>query len=557
MARSTVLGLVRQLRLVGEQQLDRLSDNADPSVLVQKGLLTPYQLRMLQQGQGKSLVVGNYLLLEPLGGGAMGQVFKARQQQHNRIVALKLIRKERVSSVKSLERFQREARAIARLSSPHVVAIYEADEADGSHFIAMEFLDGTNLDALVQKGGPLPVALACDYARQAALGLQHAHERGLVHRDIKPANLFLTQSQGQPAGLIKILDFGLTLVEEDKDRHTRLTQMGAYLGTMDYMAPEQATSAREADIRSDLYSLGCTLFYLLTGRLAFQGPDPMSRLMARVLTDPPSVALHRPEVPAEVDAIIRKMLAREPSQRFQTPADVAQALEPFARTAVRESKPRPFPVVAARRSKARRLRRRPRPVRRRWPLVAVSAVAAAVLLVAAAAYFVVRSPDEPATTLAQAEPAARPAEPPAAQPSSKPEPSPSPEPPPLPPDEPSPEPKPNPPPPEPKPPPPPPPEPKPTPPPEPKPTPPEPRPEPKDSKPPTPMPTEPAPAPVEKPKPPPDLAAEKTAAAKLRLAQLLFSEGKIARGYEKLQEIVQDYPDTKAADQARRVLQQR
>ena len=201
----------------------------------------------------------------------MGQVFKARNWKLGRIVALKLIRKERLDSPDAIRRFQREVRAAAALSHPNIVLAYDADQIGGTHLLVMECIEGaSDLAKLVKKNGPLPVAQACEYIRQAALGLQHAFERGLVHRDIKPANLLLT-ADGKT---VKILDMGLARLDQkagDGEASSTMTQEGAVMGTPDYIAPEQAMESHTVDIRADLYSLGCTFYYLLTAKVPFPG----------------------------------------------------------------------------------------------------------------------------------------------------------------------------------------------------------------------------------------------------------------------------------------------
>jgi serine/threonine-protein kinase len=237
--------------------------------LVRRGWATVYQLRLVWAGRGSELVLGQYVLLDRLGEGGMGQVFRARHLRLDRIDALKVIRPEHVASPHAHARFLREARAAARLSHPNIVRVYDAGESGGTLFLAMEYLPGIDLARLVQAAGPLPPGEACDYLRQAALGLQHAHERGLVHRDVKPANLLLAEEQGT----IKILDMGLARLRpaEEEQSASGLTESGTLMGTLDYMAPEQAMDPHGVDIRADLYSLGCTLYFLLTGRPPFPG----------------------------------------------------------------------------------------------------------------------------------------------------------------------------------------------------------------------------------------------------------------------------------------------
>ena len=274
MSNSALLDALRQYRLLDAAQLEELEALAgrfpDPKALagelIRRGWLTPYQANQIFAGRGCELLLGSYVLLERLGEGGMGQVFKAQNWKLGKIVALKLIRKERLAKPDAVRRFQREVRAPPRLCRhPNIVHAYDADEIDGTHLLVMEYVEGaTDLARLVKQNGPLPVAQACEYIRQAALGLQHAYERGLVHRDIKPHNLLLT-ADGQT---VKVLDMGLARLDPlpGDDRSATMTQEGAVMGTPDYIAPEQALDSHTVDIRADLYSLGCTFYYLLTGK---------------------------------------------------------------------------------------------------------------------------------------------------------------------------------------------------------------------------------------------------------------------------------------------------
>jgi WD40 repeat protein/tRNA A-37 threonylcarbamoyl transferase component Bud32 len=339
MAIDSTAGLIdalRQGRFLPAAYLEKLPNlqarHASPrslaKELLERGWLTAYQVNQIFQGQGSHLVLGQYLLLERLGEGGMGQVFKARHQRLERTVALKVIRKDRLTNPDAIERFQREARAAARLSHPNIVTVYDADEVGGTHFFAMEYVEGTDLSKLVKGSGPLPIAQACDSIRQAALGLQHAHEHGLVHRDIKPANLFLTAK-----GVVKILDMGLARLDEPggaADHTTEpMTHTGAIMGTPDYLAPEQAIDCHRADIRADLYSLGCALYYLLTGKVPFPGGSLGEKLAKQLSQEPRRVDNLRSEIPPGVSLIVAKLMAKRPEDRFQTPAEVAFALTPF------------------------------------------------------------------------------------------------------------------------------------------------------------------------------------------------------------------------------------
>jgi WD40 repeat protein/serine/threonine protein kinase len=359
MAIPSVAALLEELRripLLEQAQMAELTGSlagqfTEPRALagelVRRGWLTPYQVNQLFQGRAGQLMLGAFILLERLGEGGMGQVFKARQRKLGRIVALKVIRKERLTSADAVRRFRREIQAAAQLSHPNIVLAIDADEHEGTHFFAMEYVEGTDLAKQVKKHGPLPVEQACDCIRQAALGLQHAFERGLVHRDIKPHNLLLTRTGGArqpPAAVVKVLDMGLARLNahgDDEYSSSTLTQEGAVMGTPDYIAPEQAMDSRSADIRADLYSLGCTFYFLLTGRVPFPGGTVMEKLFRHQTQPPPSVLSLRPDVPPSVAAVVHRLMAKRPADRYQTPAELIVALNaalaPAAHVAVAAS----------------------------------------------------------------------------------------------------------------------------------------------------------------------------------------------------------------------------
>jgi serine/threonine protein kinase len=309
--------------------------------LIRAGLLTPFQVNQLLKGRGADLVLGPYRLMDRLGEGGMGQVFKARHERLDRIVALKVIRKDKLADPAILERFRRETRAAAQLNHPNIVRALDADAIGPCHLLVMEYVEGPDLSQLVKRSGPLPVATACDYIRQAALGLQHAHEKGIIHRDIKPSNLIVTQAAGsQSAGLVKILDMGLARLEDRNGEETSsatMTQTGSVVGTPDFIAPEQARSSRQTDGRSDIYSLGCTLYYLLTGQVPFPTGTLTEKLLHHVMDEPRPVEELRPDVPPELAAIIRKLMAKAPEKRYQRPAEVAAELEAWLRGGNRKS----------------------------------------------------------------------------------------------------------------------------------------------------------------------------------------------------------------------------
>ncbi|HEV3143270.1 MAG TPA: serine/threonine-protein kinase [Gemmataceae bacterium] len=272
-----------------------------------------------------------YQIVRLLGRGGMGAVYQATHRVMERSVALKMMHADFAENTALAERFRREVKAAAQLHHPNIVTAYDADQAGSTHFLVMEYVEGKNLADIVQANGPLPVAQAVDYVRQAALGLQHAFTKGMIHRDIKPHNLILTQNvpadkaADYPYGLVKILDFGLARFSGSEGAQGQ-TASGLILGTVDFMAPEQADNARNADIRSDIYSLGCTLYYLLAGRVPFPEGTIVQRVMAHVTQTPPPISQLRQGLPSCVVAVLERMLAKEPSKRFQTPAELANAL---------------------------------------------------------------------------------------------------------------------------------------------------------------------------------------------------------------------------------------
>jgi len=245
----TVLLSIMQARVLSDEQLAELHAwvaKAKPDTnglgreLVQRQWLTPYQIKEIYKGRGKELMIGAYLVLEILGEGGMGLVYKAKQVRLGRTVALKVIKKEKLSNPQAVIRFSQEVHAAAQLSHPNVVMAFDAESTDGNLFLSMEFVEGTDLTKLIRQFGAMPLPQACDAIRQAALGLQHAHERGLVHRDIKPSNLLYT-----PRGQVKLLDLGLALLQQPQlsgAEAARITQDGFVIGTPDFLAPEQAAT---------------------------------------------------------------------------------------------------------------------------------------------------------------------------------------------------------------------------------------------------------------------------------------------------------------------------
>ena len=277
-----------------------------------------------------------YRVIELLGKGGMGNVFKAEHTLMNRAVALKVINPELVQNALAVERFRREVRSAAQLAHPNIVTAHDAEQAGDIHLLVMEFVQGDNLADVVKREGPLDVAVACDCIWQAAQGLQHAHEHGMVHRDIKPHNLMVTGK-----GQIKILDFGLAALANESiigdadnltdapDTVSNLTSAGSIMGTPDFISPEQGHDASNVDVRSDIYSLGCTFYYLLTGQPPFTVGSAMERVKAHEETDPEAIENVRVDIPEELANVVKRMMAKDAARRFQTPAEVADALSFF------------------------------------------------------------------------------------------------------------------------------------------------------------------------------------------------------------------------------------
>jgi len=293
--------------------------------LVQQRKLTKYQAQAVYQGQTKGLVFGQYTVLDQIGEGGMGVVLKAQHRRMKRTVAIKVLSSAGMKQPGAVERFHREVEAAAKLEHPNIVAAYDADEHQGVHYLAMQYVEGKDLATIVKDRGPLPIREAVEYTLQAARGLHYAHGEGIVHRDIKPGNLLLDNK-----GTVKILDMGLARIagaEAAMGGPERLTTTGQVMGTCDYMAPEQAMDSHLVDARADIYALGCTLYRLLTGNPPYRGESLMQILMAHQQAPIPSLCAARPETPAELDAVFQKMVAKKPEDRQPTMAEVIAELE--------------------------------------------------------------------------------------------------------------------------------------------------------------------------------------------------------------------------------------
>lgn len=291
-------------------------------LLQERNLVTDYQVAVLRGWTTEPLALGNYIVLDVIGSGGMGTVYKARHRRMDRNVALKVLSPDLMSSRAAIDRFQKEVRAAARLEHPNVVMAYDADEDDGVHFLVMQYVDGRDLGSVIKKGGCLSTLRALECILQVAEGLEYAHSQGVIHRDIKPTNLLLDHS-----GTVRILDMGLARVGPMGSSDIK---KGILLGTVDFMAPEQGRDSRKADARSDIYSLGCTLWYLLNGRRMFDGEKPSQRMAAhrespRPTLDPLGAGLE------EVQNLFESMVAIDPGERFQSSAELVVAIEPCLR----------------------------------------------------------------------------------------------------------------------------------------------------------------------------------------------------------------------------------
>jgi serine/threonine protein kinase len=294
-------------------------------LLVRDGILTTFQAEQILQGRWRRFTIGRYKVLERLGAGRAGSVYLCAHEPSHRRVAVKVLPTALADDPACLERFYREARALAALDHPNIVRAYDIDQDENLHFLVMEYVDGSSLQYIAEKCGPMDVLRAAHYMRQAALGLQHAHESaGIVHRDIKPGDILVGRD-----GRVKLIDMGLVRFTRDEGTILTATHGEAILGTPDYMAPEQVLDPHGVDIRADIYSLGATFYFCLTRYTPFPGGTAAQKLVWHQTRQPDPVRQVRPRVPEDLAALVKRMMAKDPAQRPQTPQEVADALAPY------------------------------------------------------------------------------------------------------------------------------------------------------------------------------------------------------------------------------------
>jgi serine/threonine protein kinase/tetratricopeptide (TPR) repeat protein len=346
-----LLALLQRSELVAAERLRELEPPPPAATpkqlaaqLVASGLLTRFQAEQLLLGKYRGFTLGKYRVLERIGHGGNGTVYLCEHQIVRRKVAIKVLPTNRADSPAALTRFYREARAAGALDHPNLVKAHDVDEENGLHFLVMDFVDGTNLQDLVTRNSPLDPVRAAHYVAQAARGLEAAHAAGLVHRDVKPGNLLLDRH-----GVIRVSDLGLARFQCDDDENNPLTLRfddKTVLGTADYVAPEQALNSHEVDGRADIYSLGATFYFLLTGQPPFPEGKAAKKLMAHQIQEPVPVGQLRPEVPAEMAAVVARMMAKRPQERYQSPAEVVAALQAWTATPVAPPLPEEMPQLS-------------------------------------------------------------------------------------------------------------------------------------------------------------------------------------------------------------------
>jgi serine/threonine-protein kinase len=307
--------------IVPEKRVAEHIDRRMARQAVQQGRLTLWQVQQLMAGRSSGFKIDRYMLLELIGQGGMGRVYLARDTRLNRRVALKILSPERMNNPRAIARFQREARVGAQLQHENLVRIYDEGEANGKCYLVMEYIEGKTIGAIIAENGPIPPASAARLARQVALGLEHAQQKGLIHRDVNPYNILVTRD-----GVAKLTDLGLAI---DQTEQAQVTREGATVGTFDYVSPEQARHSHAVDTRSDIYSLGCTLYHMLSGQVPFPCPSLPEKLFGHQAVEPELLEKLVPGIPAGLAAVVRKMMRKSPDDRHPRPMDVALALEPY------------------------------------------------------------------------------------------------------------------------------------------------------------------------------------------------------------------------------------
>jgi eukaryotic-like serine/threonine-protein kinase len=336
---------LKKSRLLTDEQLDVARHSTEGVETATEIANHLRKMKWLSAWQAQNLVVGKtrfevgpYVALDFLGRGRMGSVYKVRQRETGEIVALKLMSDRISEDPRLVARFRRESRLISAARHPNIVAAIDAGHIDGRYFLVTDYVRGRDLQKWIQAEAKLPVGWACECIGQAALGLQHVHEVGLIHRDIKPSNLMVTGSGVSTVPRVKILDFGLGRFVEGTDEDGQLTRDGHTVGTVDFMAPEQIQNGRAADIRSDIYALGTTIFQALTRHLPFESDQLPERITSKLLKEAPRLETHRPDISSELSDLVAWMLKRTPDERPAIPQEVAEAIAPFTMTAKSRSR---------------------------------------------------------------------------------------------------------------------------------------------------------------------------------------------------------------------------
>lgn len=328
--------LLNRSQLLAANEVDAFFRGAGASVvgrkpseiaaaLVTANLLTRFQADQLLKGKFRGFTIGKYRVLDRIGTGGMGQVFLCEHPQMKRRAAVKVLSTDRAKDPGLLGRFLRESRAAASLNHPNIVTAFDVDSENGLHYLVMEYVEGRDLHQIIRENGPMKIEQACDVIRQAALGLHHAHEAGLIHRDVKPSNFIVDTT-----GVVKLLDLGLArFMVETGDHLTRRFDGNNVLGTADYVAPEQTRDSHAVDQRCDVYALGGTFYFILTGQSPFPEGSPSDKMIAHRSRKPVPISQFRNDVPAGLVAVVDKMLEKNPDDRYETATAVIEALAPW------------------------------------------------------------------------------------------------------------------------------------------------------------------------------------------------------------------------------------